>query len=582
MKFRSFFTILMVGVLVLLLVGAGGFLGLRSKSSLSLAQAATQLQPEAAIFVPKQAPIMASLLVSAESLETFRVAAAPAGQRRRARAELAQLEKSILAPTGLTYADDIQPWLGDEVTFAVTASDLDRNRDNGLQPGYLLAVATQDPNRSREFLQLFWQKRAVSGKNLVFEQYSGVKLIYAESPQLSSVDSQSPPPSTLTPIPTLSSAVVGDRFILFANHPKVLRDAITNVQAPGLNLTSSSRYQNSLQNLPSSGIGLTVINLPELATWLGTSTDTPLPDGAAAGTYDSLVVALQLDRRGIVGETALLTAPDETLTASRPVLSRPAGALQFIPSISPVVASSVDLQSFWTQLSDELSDGNRVSGFVNQVLNGLQDRWNLNVSKDVFRWVTREYAIALMPRPDQAEPDWIFVAEKSADATKGIDQLDAIAKRQGLSVGPIMLDEQEVVAWTQLSAAMPASSRRSKAQGTVALSADVQGVHTSVGRYEIFATSVDAMNQALGASDDSILSSDEFQQAIAPIANSNDGYLYVDWTSIRDAVKQRLPLTGIVEAVGKPFFDHWRSITVSGYGSKANMRRGVVFIRLQD
>ncbi|MGJ3249300.1 MAG: DUF3352 domain-containing protein [Elainellaceae cyanobacterium] len=580
MKFRSFLTILMAGVLVLLLVGTGGFFWLRSKSSLSLAQAA-QLNPEAAIFVPKQAPIMASLLVNAESLERFRVAAAPAGQRRRARAELAQLEQSILAPTGLTYADDIQPWLGDEVTFAVTTTDLDRNRDNGLQPGYLLAVAAQDPKRSREFLQLFWQKRAVSGNNLVFEQYSGVKLIYAESPQLPPVESQSPS-SALTPIPTLSSAVVGDRFILFANHPKVLRDAITNVQAPGLNLTSSSRYQNSLQNLPSSGIGVTVINLPELATWLSNSTDNTLPDGGTTGTYDSLVVGLQLDRHGIVGETALLTAPDETLTASRPVLSRPAGALKFIPPISPVVASSVDLQSFWAQLSGELSDGNRVSGVVTQALNRLQDRWNLNVPQDVFRWVTREYAIALIPRPDRADPDWIFVAEKSADAEKGIDQLDAIAKQQGLSVGPIMLDEQEVAAWTKLSAAMPASSQTSNAQDIMALSADVQGVHTSVGRYEIFATSVDAMNQALGASDESILNSDEFQQAIAPIANSNDGYFYVDWTSIRDAVKQQIPLTGIIEAVGKPFFDHWRSITVSGYGSKPNMRRGAVFIRLQD
>jgi len=30
---------------------------------------------------------------------------------------------------------------------------------------------------------------------------------------------------------TLSGAVVGDRFVLFANDPKVLRDAINNVQA---------------------------------------------------------------------------------------------------------------------------------------------------------------------------------------------------------------------------------------------------------------------------------------------------------------------------------------------------------------
>jgi len=66
--------------------------------------------------------------------------------------------------------------------------------------------------------------------------------------------------------------VVGDRFVLFA-YPKVLRDAINNVQAPELNLTSSS-HQQALTRLPQNRISVTFLNLPSVAVWQeNTATD---------------------------------------------------------------------------------------------------------------------------------------------------------------------------------------------------------------------------------------------------------------------------------------------------------------------
>jgi len=64
------------------------------------------------------------------------------GQRRRARQELNQLKTNLLANTGLDYQRDIQPWLGDEITLAVTTIDIG-DEQNGRQPGYLMALATK-------------------------------------------------------------------------------------------------------------------------------------------------------------------------------------------------------------------------------------------------------------------------------------------------------------------------------------------------------------------------------------------------------------------------------------------------------
>jgi len=56
---------------------------------------------------------------------------------------------------------------------------------------------------------------------------------------------------------------------LFCLPSQVLRDAINNVQAPELNLTSSSQYQQALTRLPQNRISVTFLNLPSVAVWQG-------------------------------------------------------------------------------------------------------------------------------------------------------------------------------------------------------------------------------------------------------------------------------------------------------------------------
>jgi uncharacterized protein YjiS (DUF1127 family) len=112
MKLRSFFYALAAGATVLLLIAVGGFFWLTSQSPLNLLRGGAVTNPTAAIFVPKQAPVMASLLVNPDRLEAFRQLVARPLNRRRSRAELNQLEDSLLANKAIDYRRDIRPWLG--------------------------------------------------------------------------------------------------------------------------------------------------------------------------------------------------------------------------------------------------------------------------------------------------------------------------------------------------------------------------------------------------------------------------------------------------------------------------------------
>lgn len=577
MKRRSFFYFLAVSVVVLLLTGLGGCYWLVRGSPLTLLQGGTQATPEAAIFVPKQAPVMVSILVNPDRLEKLRQAVARPKERRRSRLELDQIKTTLLANTGLDYRRDVQPWLGDEITVAVTTSDYDRDQYNGQQPGYLMALATKDAEKSREFLQLVFSKQAITPTDLEFEDYKGVNLIYLKARQQG--DNSVLSSSTKTRI--LSGAVVGDRFVLLANHPKVIKDAINNLQAPDLNLTTSSRYQQALSQLPPRRIGLTFLNLPGVISWQGLDT---------AQTYESQIIALEVNRRGLLAETTLIAAPNQEVAPPASEVSQPIEALQYIPAtIGLAIAGAdlnnlknTDLNQLWTQISQGLSTSgyDAISRLINQPLANLQQRWGIDLPQDIFSWVEGEYALALLPHPDKTTSDLIFVAEKSEAATQGIAHLDALAQQRGYDITSLPLGDQKIAAWTQLITT-PLAKVKDPEADSITIKAKVLGVHGTTDKYEILTTSVEAMDAALKAyQNDSLLNNDKFQASIETIPQPNAGYVYLDWNASQKLLERQLPALKLVEVVGKPFFDNLRSLTVSSYGSESGLLKGGVFFRL--
>jgi hypothetical protein len=558
-KLRSFLLVLATVALVLLGIAGGSLSWILGQSPLSLLKGGVQKEPTAAIFVPKQAPVMVSLLVNPDRLESFAQLIAYPKNRRRSRREIEQVEKSLLANTGLDYQKEIRPWVGEEVTLAVTSLDRDRDPSNGVQPGYLLAVATKDPELAKEFLQVSYSQQAISGTfDLVFEQYKGIDLVYKRSLQ----------PSLKTSF--IASAVVGD-FVLFANDPKVLRDGINNVQVADLNLKNATSYQEALQTIPDPRIGIVYANLPAVSAWIANA---PVPE--TPEVRQMLAIALSLKSQGLVAQTALIGVSGEENQA--PALAAPVGALAYIPSDSVLTAAGTNLKQFWTQIETGIAPDSPLQQLLKQSISLVEEPLGLSLPEDIFSWVQGEYSLALVPHPDGKEPDWIFIAEKTPDAgvEDGIAHLDGLAKEQGYSVGNLPLLDKTITAWTKLTT----TSGKKKAASLASLEAQVKGVHATIDKYEIFATSVEAMSKALQGIDTSLETSQKFQQAIAALPTENDGYFYIDWNQSEPILETRLPLVRVIELAGKPLFKNLRSLTISSQGSQNTVRRATIFFNL--
>ncbi len=552
MSQKSFFSIL--AVVIIFLTGISG-----CKSLGSGALIGSQNTPTAAIFIPKLAPIMVSMLVNPDRLEDLAQVVASSKERRKTKDELNQLKTSLLANTSVDYEQDIKPWIGDEVTAAVTSSDRDRDPSNGQQPGYLLAVATKDAQKSRDFVELLFAKKAIAGANLVIEEYNGVRLL-SNSPRLQ--------PENLSTKAEggFSGGVVGDEFVLFANHPQVLKEAISNVQAPDLNLTTSSQYQQALTQLPERKVGLAFLNYPSLAAG---KVETPQ-------TYESQIVALELNSQGLLAETTVVAGLDKEILPSIPTLSQPAKALQYLPANVSLAISGVDLralpnsnlQQFWTQVSPGLS----IAKLIEQPIAELQANWGINLKDDVFSWVEGEYALGKLPNND-----WIFAVERTPSATAGIEKLNAIASAKELTITSLPLENQKVSAWTQLT---PVAAQNKDASAPITLNAKVQGVHTTIDNYEVFTTSIDAMEKVLKANKNaSLANNSQFLASTDAFPQPNAGYVYVDWQANQSLVKRQLPIISLLEVAGKPFFSNLRSLTISSYDNKAELLTGGILFK---
>lgn len=557
------------------------------KSPLTLFRGGSVPQPSAAMFVPRNSPAMVSLLVNPDRAAALQRIRTPLKLRGASRAEFDRIKRSVLAETDLNYDRHIKPWLGDEITVAVTRLDAKGDR---AKTGYLVALAVKNPAKSQAFLDAFWQERANAGATVIVEDYKGVKLISSQSQRLLFKPRRKVSPSELNPFADSksegwASATVGDRFVLFANSVDELRQAINRVQAVDLNLTSSEAYQQAIAHLPKNPLGFALLDLPKLEGWLDKTKSVytaPQP----------LAIALLANAKGLRADAIWLSQTHPLATLPR--LSHPVDALRYIPQDGALAIAGQDLHQLWQQTTGTAPDPRSTP--VAQLLKPLESAWGISLPQDIFSWVTGEYALALFPGDGDKASNWVFVTQQGDRVKEGVQNLDKIASDRGYAVGTFTLDGHEpIYAWTQLKAVVPTANdrvnewadeeeneRQTETQPQLKLEAEVLGVCGSANGYEIFANSVPAIDRALNApKQGSILKNAEFSTGLNLLMDENQGYLFVDWQASKLTLEQKFPILRFLELAAQPFFEHLQSLTTTSTADPAGFLKTQVFFTLK-
>jgi hypothetical protein len=539
MKVRSLIIAILTGVIALSIVGANAYGWIVEHRSILLLNRTIRQPPATAIFVPKNASAVISLLANLDDLGNLHRLATPERQKRAEYHAIAQWKKQLADRVHLDYQREIAPWLGEEITLAMTNPDLDRNMRNGWEPGYLAVLSSRNVQVSASKIQAWWN-RQIAAHQLEFETYQGVKIGYNRRDRV-------------------ASAMVANKYVLFANRPKILREAINHLEASNLSILDNPTYQKILAANNHHRIGVGYGELTKLAPWLGKAVGEKYPEAG---------FNLGVDRQGAIVDIVFYPTADRV---SQPP-AKPAqsiNALKYLPSQSTIAIAGKDLQHWRGQLTNIVPPPEQILSLVERTIAAIDTQRTIDTTTDIFSWTTGEYALAAIPNPNHKVTDWVFVAERTQPelADSAIAHFDELARFSGYNVGLLPWKDREVIGWTKLAT-------KTSPSNATQIVAQVPFTHTTVAGYTILASSVEAMDITLKAIDGkSVLDSDRYHRAIDLIAANQTGYLYGSW----DTIQSLLPNQPLIKSFGEGILSGLPNLSLNSYIEDGNQRITLLF-----
>jgi hypothetical protein len=556
MKLRSLAIPIIIGIIALLVVGTNAYGWVSAHRSMLLLTRDRSQPPATAVFVAKRAPAAISLLANIDDLVSLNRLAIPSSQHRAASQAIKKWKQQLGDRLHLDYQREIAPWLGDEMTFAITdlnfisprgSSLIDNRRpQNKPQPGYLAVLSSRNPQVSSQKIQAWWDKQ-VEARRLEFESYQGVKIGYNDRDKL-------------------ASAIVGDRYVLFANHPKVLREAINNLQVSNLSILENPDYQQVLAANNHHKIGVGYARLPDLKHWLGKE---------AGEKYPVVGLNVGVDRQGLIADMSLYPTPIATSIDPNPISAPPklVNTLKYLPRQSTMAIAGTDLSHWQQQLIGILPELKPLTPTLDSSIASISKQIGIDLTQDIFNWTTGEYALAAIPNLDRKIVDWVFIAERTQPerVDKSIAHFDELAGLAGYNVGLLPWNDKQAIGWTKLATETTTDATQ--------LIAQVSGVHTTIAdKYTILASSVEAMDSTLKAIDkQSILDSDRYHNSANLLAATETGYLYGNWQTISNLLPKQIRENSLVKSVSDGIFSGLPNISVNSSTEAGVQRVSLLF-----
>jgi hypothetical protein len=230
----------LIGVLVAVLV-----LGVIGVAAAAIANRTAQSQGDAtAVVMPPNTMLYFSLNTQANQLPNFNAVAEAWKDSKEAKMVASGLELAF-SQTGLSWADDIQPWLGERVAVGIVdLGGMDQTQGSDAKyraPSFAIAVQTKDRTKSDAVLgTLLKQMSKSTGGSIETETYRDIPITYLKSANAAMPE-------------TGAVATINDVIVLTMNSDQM--KAAINAALDGQNLATSANYKTVMSALPDQNAG---------------------------------------------------------------------------------------------------------------------------------------------------------------------------------------------------------------------------------------------------------------------------------------------------------------------------------------
>lgn len=400
---------LALGAIFLVSAGAIAYLNFVQRAPKNLLPAGAQLVPQTAL---------ATLTLTTNELAWTKLRQfGTDDSQEQFDAALSQWKDRLLTANGYRFKQDIKPWIGDRVTFALLPDQLDQSSGNDPQPAvpngglataaenWVMIVPISDPLKAKALLADREQNSpSPADASKASRSYKGVTVQTLETQEKE----------------TFETAVIGTNWLLLSANDEGMNQAI-DTQKGGRSLLDVAGYRKAATRAqspqpPGRNFAQIYLNLPAANEVLATPVDLnspPAQDSSRPASASGSLLPLQ-GSQGIVAN-ALIEAegvrfqgtswllPKNDLAYSE--FSNSAGDMpRRLPLDTLVMMSGSNLQQFW----QAFSNSNSSPPFFPNPQNlkaGLLAQTGLDLDEDIMPWASGEFALGLLPpsAPDQAE-----------------------------------------------------------------------------------------------------------------------------------------------------------------------------------
>jgi hypothetical protein len=359
---------------------------------------------------------------------------------------LVQWRDRLLVDQGLSFTQDIQPWVGSEITLALLPSQGETANLPASIPAPELALANNvvavlpiaDPNRAQsdlgDRLEAFEPAEAEPYRGITIQQIEG----QGETPLYAAVLNR-------------ETAVLSPQLPLLRRSIDAYRGQDSLVDRPGI----GRAFEQLTETRP---LVRFYVDVPALAQTVAEAADPPIAPSRlrAFQVQRGIVGAIAVKNRGVAIQGVSWLDPGAQNFAT----GNQAGQMpQRLPTGALVALSGGDFQQFW----EDFSAGEQFSALLplaaEDLTLGLQSATGLSLEENFLPWMAGEFALGVVTPPRSPDPDGpplpnpalvVMVKTNNREAaTETFDQLDAVmASRYRFAVDVADIGGLPVTRWT--------------------------------------------------------------------------------------------------------------------------------------
>jgi hypothetical protein len=312
------------------------------------------------------------------------------------------IEKGLReSDAGITFKDDIEPWLGDQAAFFASGM-----KPTGQFEAAAAMIATEDEDKARETLD-----KSAEGK-VTTHDYNGVEYLTDESQG------------------EAEAGAVFDGYLVLGSEAGV--KAAIDASKGDSKLSDDEAFNNALDDVAEDRLGFFYLNTPQLAKSVE-RTGTTLPDSFKQFFKEPFVATLDADDDGVLFEA---TIPEELGTAFA-LFGQGSDLLTDMPADSWLALAQTDFGRLLDYYVDAFAGA---LGGRDQIEQQLRAATGLDLQKDVIDWMG-DFSV-FVRGTSVSELEGALVVETSDEAASGrfISALERLARTQAggeLRIGPL-------------------------------------------------------------------------------------------------------------------------------------------------